>query len=746
MVEPIRELTPTSAPTTPTAPAFSSTWLAKLARLVARRPGWILGIAISALLVLGFVASGAMSSFVLSRWEVPGTESVAAQDELTERFGTGTPNVILLVEATGGSVDDPSVEREAMAVSADLDDEPRVAEVWSYWSTGRDPSMRSDDAGSAVVLAHVAGDATSAREVIARLIPAYTIHGEAIEVRVAGGEAASTQISEQAALDFVRAELIILPLMFALLLIIYRRLSFALLTLGVGVFAVVSTLAGLRALTGVTEIASFAANITLVMGIGLGVDYSLFVISRFREALGAGRSVPDALAETLDTAGRTVIFSGLTVAAAMSMLFVLPYDFLRSFAWAGVLTVLAAGIGAIVVLPAALAVIGARMTRRGRTLPASKPIETGRWYRLGRRVMDRPLAWGGITLISLIALAAPAAGVQIGVPDDRVLPPGHSVRDTYDELRTGFSAEPNDALQVVNTGPAVAPQDIAEYATDLSTVDGIVQVNSPAGVFAGGTRIAPAPDRLDRADGQRLEAVPSRAALDAGVPTKLVHQVRSLDSPFSQQVVGGDPAELVDFRDALMERLPLVGALILMVTFVLLFLFSGSLLIPLKAVLLNMVSIAVMFAVLTVVFQNGMFANLLGFTPIGTLDPAFPILMFCVVYGLSMDYEVFMVSRIREEYDRTGDNRQAVLVGLQRSAPLITAAAVTLAVSFAVYASGEVMYLKMIGIGTAVAILLDATIIRGVLVPAAMRLGGRANWYLPPWLNRIFGRLRLRES
>lgn len=742
MVEPIREY----APTTPTAPALRSTWLANLGRVVARRPGWILGIAISALLVLGFVASGAMSSFVLSRWEVPGTESVAAQDELAERFGTGTANVILLVEATVGSVDDPSIEQEAMAISADLADEAQVAEVWSYWSTGRDPSMRSDDAGSAVVLAHVAGDATSAREVIADLIPAYTVDGEAIDVRVAGGEAASTQISEQAALDFVRAELIILPLMFVLLLIIYRRLSFALLTLAVGVFAVVGTLAGLRALTGVTEIASFAANITLVMGIGLGVDYSLFVISRFREALDAGRSVPEALAETLDTAGRTVIFSGLTVAAAMSMLFVLPYDFLRSFAWAGVLTVLTTGIGAIVVLPAALAVIGARMTRRGRTRPAARPIETGRWYRLGRRVMDRPLAWGGIALISLLALAAPAAGVQIGVPDDRVLPPGHSVRDTYDELRADFSAEPNDALQVINTGPTAAPQDIVEYAIALSTVDGVVQVNSPAGVFADGTRIATAPDRLDHADGQRLEVVPSRAALDAGVPTDLVHQVRSLDSPFTEQVVGGDPAELVDFRDALMERLPLAGVLILMVTFLLLFLFSGSLLIPLKAVLLNMVSIAVMFAVLTVVFQDGMFADLLGFTPIGTLDPAFPILMFCVVYGLSMDYEVFMVSRIREEYDRTGDNRQAVLLGLQRSAPLITAAAVTLAASFAVYASGEVTYLKMIGIGTAVAILVDATIIRGVLVPAAMRLGGSANWYLPPWLNRIFGRLRLRES
>jgi len=729
-------------------PARSTSPLERLGDLAYTRRRWVLIATVVVLGALATVAAGAMSSFVLSRWEAEGSESVAAQEVLSTEFDTGNANLILLVEAVDGDVDDPAVAAAAQAVATELAGQPRVDDVWSYWSRGRDATMRSADGTYAVILAYVEGDATTARAAIADYIPMFTRQEGTISVRVAGGEAATTQISAQAIRDFARAELIIVPLMLVLLIVIYRRVALALLTLGVGLASVIATLAALRVVAAFVEIATFAANIVLVMGIGLGVDYSLFVITRFREALARGADVRSALRESLRTAGRTVVFSGLTVAAAMAVLLALPYAFLRSFGYAGVLTVITAGIAALVVLPAALAVLGERWWRRGIAVPAPLPIERGRWYRLGRQVMRRPVVWTTAALAVVVALAAPVAGLRIGVPDDRVLPPGFSVRDTYDELRAAFPAEPNDALQIVPIGDRDPTEaEVAAYAAALSRVSGIVQVNASVGTYAYGDQIGgPAPWLVTPDGQQRIEAIPSRAAVTAGVATGLVAQVRELDDPFGGVLVGGDPAELVDFRDALYARVPLVAVLILAVTVVLMFLFSGSMLIPLKAMVLNLLSIGAMFGVLTVVFQNGLFAELIGFTPIGTLDPAFPILMFCVVYGLSMDYEVFLVSRIREEYDQTRDNTSAVLAGLQRSAPLITAAAVTLAASFAVYATGAVMYLQMIGIGIAVAILVDATIIRGVLVPGFMRLAGRANWWVPALLSRTFQRFRVTET
>ncbi|MDP3950288.1 MMPL family transporter [Microbacterium sp.] len=724
-----------------------ATALERLGDLSYRRRWTVLTVSLIVLAGLIAVAAGALSSFVLNRWEAVGSESVAAQQVLREEFDTGNSNLILLITAVGGDVDDPAVATSAAAVADELADEDAVADVWSYWSLGGDATLRSEDGASAMVLAHVTGDATEARAAIAEYIPDYTRDDGTITVRVAGAEAASTQISAQATQDFLRAEMIIIPLMLVLLIIIYRRVSSALLTLGVGLFSVIATLAGLRALTSVVEIASFASNIVLVMGIGLGVDYSLFVISRFREALARGTTVRLALRETLNTAGRTVVFSGLTVAASVAVLLALPFPFLRSFAYAGVLTVITAAVGALVILPAALAVIGERAGRRGATVHELKPAEQGRWYRVGARVMRHPILWGGAALVALLALASPAIGLQIGVPDVRVLAQGASVRDTYDQLRVDFAAEANDAIQVIETGGASPTDaDLAGYAADLSRIDGIVQVNSPVGVFSEGTRIAVGDDRLSSGDTVRLDAIPTREALDGTGGDRLVADVRTTESPFEEVLVGGYPAQLADFREALLERLPLIAGLILAITFVLLFLLTGSLLMPLKATVLNLLSIGVMFGVLTTVFQNGFLAEVIGFTPVGSLDPAFPILMFCVVYGLSMDYEVFMISRIHEEYERTGDNQRAVLVGLQRSAPLITAAALTLAVSFGVYATSSVMYLQMIGIGVAVAIVIDATIIRGILVPSFMRLAGRANWWAPSFLTPVFRRFGLHEE
>ncbi|GAA3729857.1 MMPL family transporter [Plantactinospora mayteni] len=712
--------------------------LYRLGALVVRRRRVTLVAGLLTTLVFATVGAGAMGVMVLSRWEAPGTESVHAQRMLRQQFNTGNANLILLVTARTGTVDSAPVRDAGQRLAADLDGRPLVGDVWSYWSEGNDPMLRGTDGRQALILAHVRGDATTAREEIReRLLPAFTRVDEAVEVRVAGAEAVSAQISEQAAADFVRAELLIVPLMFLLLYALYRRARLALLTLGVGLFAVLGTLAALRLLASLTEVSTFAANITLVMGIGLGVDYSLFVIARFREELAAGTPVPDAVATTVRTAGRTVIFSGLTVAASLSVLLLFPYSFLRSFAYAGVLVVAMAVVGSLTLLPAALAALGPRAARRG----SASGTPGRRWYRFGARVMRRPLPFAVAGLLLVGLLGAPALGLRIGLPDDRVLPPSASTRQTYDELRANFAQEANDAIQVI--APAGRPDAAAGYAAELSRIDGIAQVNSAAGIFADGAllRPAPHPERLTSPAGTRLEAVPTREVLAGTEVSALVERIRATPAPYDRVLVGGYPAELTDFRSTLMQRVPLVVALILAITFILLFLMSGSLLVPVKATVLNLLSLSVMFGVLVFVFQEGAFGSLLGFTPIGTLDPAFPILMFCVAYGLSMDYEVFMLSRIKERYEATGDNTRAVLEGLQRSGPLITAAAVILAVSFSLYATGRVMYLQMIGVGVAVAILVDATVIRAVLVPAFMRLAGRANWWAPAPLRRLQRRI-----
>ncbi|WP_306361485.1 MMPL family transporter [Nocardia sp. CC227C] len=716
--------------------------LHRLGILLAHRPRPVLAAGLLLTIVLGVIGAGAMGAMILNRWEAPGTESVRAQELLQREFHTGNANFILLVTAPEGDVDADRVAAAGRELTAELHADPAVADAWSYWSEDGDPTMRSGDGRHAVVLAHVAGSATEARaEIVDRLLPAYTRSDDTVRVQVAGAEAASGQISAQAAQDFLRAEVIILPVMLLLLLLLFRRTRLALCTLGVGVFSVVATLAALRGVAALTDVSTFAANITLVMGIGLGVDYSLFVITRFREELDRGATVSDAVITSVRTAGRTVLFSGATVAAALAVLLVFPYSFLRSFAYAGVLVVLMACLGALVLLPAALAVIGHRaQPRRPR---AAADTEGGFWYRLGDAVMRYPVRFSIAGLLLIAVLAAPALGMRIGLPDDRVLPPSASTRQAYDELRAGFTVEANDAVHfVAPDGRQVDADRIARYAAELSRIDGVAQVNSAAGVYVDGraVRAAPHPERFVGDTGARLEAIPLREVLAGTDVPGFVAQLRAVPTPFDTVLVGGYPAELTDFRATLTDRIPLVAVLIAVVTFVLVFLMSGSLLIPLKAIVLNLLSLAVMFGALVFIFQNGALASTLGFTPIGTLDPAFPILLFCVAYGLSMDYEVFLLSRIAERYRATGDNRRAVLEGLQRAAPLITAAAVILAVSFSLYATGRVMYLQMLGIGTAVAIIVDATIIRAILVPAFMRLAGRANWWAPAPLRKLSAR------
>ncbi|MGI5216812.1 MMPL family transporter [Nocardia sp. CA-290969] len=713
-----------------------------LGRLVTHHPRSLIAAAVAAFFLLAAVASGAMNALSLNRFEDPRAESAAAATALADSFGTGTANVAILVTAASGDVRDPGVVAAGSRLTDDLARYPGVGDVWSFWQYGAPDTLASTDFRHALVLAWVPGDADHVRSEILPGIEAEiigTLTDPAVTLTLGGADEVFRDVAAQASADFLRAELIVLPLVLALLAFVLRRIAAALIIVGIGLFCVIGTLAALRVITGFAEVSTFAANIALVMGIGLGVDYGLFVIYRFREELTAGHDVPVAVRRAVTRAGRTVVFSAATVGISLAVLFAFPFPFLSSFAYAGIAVAVTAVLGAVVILPAALMLLGRRALPK-RPVPVP---EQGFWFRTAEYVMRRPVATGGSALLVLLLLGAPALGVDFGPPDDRVVDSGQSVRVMYDTIRAEFATEEADALHVVARQSGNG--EIDAYAERLSTIPGVLRVDSAGGTFGPGASAAESPDpsRFSNGDATWLRVVPTGERL-AHDPDGLVRDVRATAAPFDV-LVGGYPAELVDYRDAVVARLPLVAALIMLVTFAVLFLMTGSVLAPLKASVLNLLSMTIMFGVLVWGFQNGALAGLLGFTPTGVIEPSIPILMFCIAYGLSMDYEVFLLARIKEDYDRTGDPIGSVPRGIARSAPLITAAALILAVSFAVYATGGVAFLQQLGIGMALTVAVDATLVRGVLAPALMRLAGHANWWAPGPLRRFHDRFGLRE-
>ncbi|GAA5074520.1 RND superfamily putative drug exporter [Thermocatellispora tengchongensis] len=723
------------------APPHEVPRLRRLGYLLVRRRRLVMILSLLGVVIMGALAAGTVGGLSLARYDAPGSESDRAQIALGERFGTGSIDVVLLVTARQGTVDDPAVVASGRALTERFARSQGVAEAASYWTRGNPATLRSEDRRHALIVARIPGDANTVRSrILPAILPGLTAGDAAITVRPGGGEEVFRQTVPLARQDFVRAEMVVIPLVFALLWLYLRRVVAAAVSLLLGVFAMVVALGLLRIPLLYADVSTFALNLTLGLGLGLGVDYSLFVISRFREEIRLGHDRHEAVARAVERAGRTVLFSGVVVAVSLAVLLLMPFDFLRSFGYSGIAVVAGGVVGAIIVLPAVLASIGDRVLTRRTRAAGSGTF----WERLAGRVMRRPVVYGGVATALLLLLGSPFLGLEFGVADDRILPLSAPVRQTSEVIRNEFPAEETDALQVVTTGPAGSSAQVAAYAEALSRVPGVSQVDSAAGSYAGGQRVGDGdPSRFQGGEGTWFSVVPSAELMERD-PVRMVEAVRALDSPFPVQV-GGYPAELADYRQAVVDRLPVVLALIFALTFVVLFLMTGSLLIPLKATVLNVLSLAVMLGALVWIYQDGNLSGLLGFTPTGTLDPSIPILMFCIGYGLSMDYEVFMLSRIKEEHDRSGDTTAAVTAGLRGSAPLITAAGGILALSFAAYATADVTFVQMLGVGMAVAILVDATIIRAVLVPAVMRLAGEANWWAPAPLRRLHARIGLRD-
>jgi RND superfamily putative drug exporter len=665
-------------------------------------------------------------------------------------------------------VDSPVVSEAGLALTASLAATEGVADVASYWSLGSPPPLRSAEGDQALVLLRVPGDADDPRratlvdelietyddEVAARHDAEAPAHpwSHAVTVEVGGPERIFTQVGETIEGDLARAETIAVPLTLLLLVVVFGGIVAALLPVAVGVVAVLGAFLTLFIITGFTDVSIFSINLVTAMGLGLAIDYSLFVVSRYREELARGRSVEDAVVRTVETAGRTVAFSALTVAVSLSALLIFPLYFLRSFAYAGVGVILVAMFASVVSLPALLAVLGHRVDR-WRVRRERSGEGGGMWHRVATGVMRRPLtvAITGVTLLLVAGL--PFLGVEFGVPDDRVLPESDPAREVSETLRSDFDSAESNGFSIVATGTP-ADSTVEAYAVAVSGVEGVARVDAVTGRYVDGIVVAPgdpslAGYRVD--DAVRFNVVPGVEPISPEAET-MVAEIRDLGHGFEDAdeldtiAVGGQSASLVDSKDAIFGLVPWAALWIAGATFVLLFLMFGSLLVPLKAIVLNTLSLTATFGAMVWIFQDGHGAGILGFTPTGLTDTTTPILMFCIAFGLSMDYEVFLLSRMKEEYDRTGDNELAVATGLEKTGKLVTAAALLLSITFFAFATSSVTFIKLFGLGLGLAVLVDAFIVRATLVPALMKLAGSWNWWAPAPLRRLHDRIGISES
>jgi RND superfamily putative drug exporter len=732
--------------TVTTTSAVGAGPLTRLGRLAHRRARLLLAVTALLLVAATALGVGAFGQLRSGGFDDPASPSSRAAKLLDTHFG-GQSDLVLLAHPRTGTVDSAPARAAGRALTAELRSDPALSDVVSYWGTGA-AALHTSDGSQALLLAHVRGTEQQAATATKRLIPAYTGRHGVLTVQAGGPRAINHDVTAQVSKDLVLAESIAVPVTLALLVLAFGSVLAALLPLAIGGVAILGTFAELAVLGRITDVSVFAINLTTALGLGLGIDYALLLVSRFREQLAAGQDIPQALITTVRTAGRTIIFSAATVATALAALLLFPPFFLRSFAYAGIGVVAIAALAALVVVPALLALLGHRVNAWRLPWPRqARGADAPFWGSLAARVMRRPVLWALPTLAVLLVAAAPLLGAHFGTPDERVLPSTAPSRQVAQVLDTCFPGNDTSALQIVTDRP-VAPAPLTDYARRLSRLPGVVQVETSLGVFRSGTGpAASGPDApaLGNPLGQHLVAAtadPPRSS----VARQLVRDVRALPGPgTASALVGGGDAALVDAQHTIGSRLPYALALIVCTTAVLLFLFTGSVIQPLRALLLNALTLSAALGAMVWVFQDGHLSSLLGFTP-RPMDMSMTVLMFCVAFGLSMDYEVFVISRIKELRDRGASPGEAVVRGLSRTGRIVSTAAGLLAVTFFAFGTGRISFLQMFGLGSGLAIVLDALLVRGILVPAALRVLGRAAWYAPAPLRRAHARLGLNEA
>ncbi len=694
--------------------------MSRLARFVVRHRRAVILSWIVLLIITATIGSSAFSVLSSEFGAGTSTESGRVAHELDNLAETGGQVAIV---ADGIDVDDPVVQQRVASQLAPLARLDGVIDVTDPWSSGID-ALRATDGRAALVVVTLAGDLDDDAELaVAQQIERIAHDVDAQEILVGGNVLVSETFATASESDLLRGEAIALPIAIAVMAFLLGGLIAAGMPLLVAIGGVLTTLAVLVGATQFGDVSIFSVNVVNMLGIGLGIDYGLLMVNRFREERGNGLGVQDAVVATIASAGTTVVFSSLTVAVAMSGLFVFGVPLLTSFGIAGLSVVLLAMLAAITLLPATLAVVGHRIE------PSLPTADTqGRFYRLARWVQGRPVVVAGSVAIVLIVLGAPFLSARFENGDARALPRSSEVRATALTLADRFPARGTDPITVIAHTDADSPA-FVEWLSATTAQPDVVGSSVRPGTPAGLTVVDLVP------------AGTSQGAQATGVVESLRAEATSFDIE-----VGGPAAELIDVKDRLSSRLPIAAIMVCLATLVLLFLMTGSVIVPIKAVVMNILSLAASFGALAWIFQEGHLSSVLGFDSVGALDLWMPVLILIFAFGLSMDYEVFLLSRIKEVHDHTGDNDLAVAVGLQRSGRIITSAAALIVVVFAGFAAGEVLAIKQLGVGLAIAVIVDATLVRTLLVPATMKLLGEKNWWAPAPLRQFHEKYGLHEA
>lgn len=712
----------------------------RLAEFVTRRRRAVLIVAVLLALLGGATSTSLFGKLSAGGFDDPGAESGQAADLLEDTFGQSPPNLALLVTAADG-VDGAAAAEAGTRLTESLAAEDGVRDVVSYWSSGQ-LQLRSADGDRALVLATIVGDDTEVNDRVGSLADAYGGDADGLTVEVGGYAAFSHELSEQSESDVVTGEMIVFPVTLIALVLVFGGIVAALLPLAVAAATSLLGMGLLWALAEVTSLSVFAANVVTLAGLGLAIDYSLLMVNRYREELAGERTVPEAIRATLGSAGRTIVFASLTVCIALATLILVPLPAIRSIGYAGVLTALLAAASSLVVLPALFAVLGRRVgtprLRRRRTSAGD-----GFWHRLAMVVMRRPLPIATVVTAALLLLGAPFLGMKLGYLDERVMPESSEARHVATVIRSDFATGEQDALQVVAPSGMAEP---GEYAERISLLGHVARVDTVTGSYADGASVAPpgpAHARFAAGDAVYLSVVPEPGTVEQ--TRELVGAVRAVDAP-AETLVGGVAAVAEDADRSLLDMLPWALGAVGLAMVVLLFLLTGSVLLPFLALVLSTLSLSATFGAMVWIFQDGHLSGLFDFTVTGTTISTVPVMLFALAFGLAMDYQVFMLSRIREEYDRGASPTAAVALGLEKVGRIVTAAAVLISIVFLAFLVSDITLMKAFGVGLPLAVLIDATLIRGALLPATMRLLGGATWWAPAWARRLHARVGLRES
>jgi putative drug exporter of the RND superfamily len=746
--------------------------LQAIARLAIAAPRRIIAVGVLIFIAAAVFGIPVAKSLSPGGFQDPNSESGHAIKVLTDKFGQSGQQLLVLVTAPGGT-NSEQARKVGTDLVADLQGSSLVYNVTSAWTAPPQAAadLVSTDGKSGLIVVNLKGGENYAQNNAQTLADEFVHDRDGVTVRVGGPAMQYAQMNKQNQDDLLVMEMIALPLSFLVLIWVFGGLLAAALPMALGAFAVVGSMSVLRLITFTTQVSIFALNLSTALGLALAIDYTLLIVSRYRDELAEGSDRHEALIRTMATSGRTVLFSAVTVALSMSATVAFPMYFLKSFAYAGVATVAFVATASIVITPAAIVLLGDRLdsldVRRllrhafRRPDPVHKPVEELFWYRSSKFVMRRWAPIGLAVMALLLLLGLPFFSVKWGFPDDRALPRSASSHQVGDELRDGFAHDSATAVPVVVPDVrGLSAADLDKYAANLSRVRDVSGVSAPGGTFVGGNRVGPPAAATGLADGSAFLTVNSTAPLFSPANDAQLRQLHEVPGPAGRSVEMGGVAQVNrDSVDAVTDRLPLVLGLMAAVTFVLLFLLTGSVVLPLKALVCNVLSLSAAFGALVWIFQDG-HLGALGTTPSGTLVANMPVLLFCIAFGLSMDYEVFLISRIREYWLASGAarpakasaeqaraaNDESVAHGVARTGRVITAAALVMSMSFAALIAAHVSFMRMFGLGLTLAVFADATLVRMVLVPAFMHVMGRWNWWAPKPLALLHERFGISEG